>query len=206
MSAAIETSRAAEIRRLHEEIGGALRLSVEKAIRIGELLTEQKAGMGHGSWLPWIEANCPFDERTARRYMRLHARREELKSDSVSDLTSAYRLLETSEHEEGNEEYALLWRRQELAVPGSSMTVVWDGPDVRARAKDDPHVVIEEYKKLLKVFSTVILTGDDLGLIEELRKIVFSFAQAMGETLIDIEAKIGYLLRKEVLKAAARKK
>ncbi|MGD0728364.1 MAG: DUF3102 domain-containing protein [Spirochaetia bacterium] len=193
----LEVSRSAEIRRLHEEIGGALRLSVGKAIRIGELLAEQKAIIAHGSWLLWIEANCPFDERTARRYMRLHARREELKSDSVSDLTSAYRLLEAPEDEAGEDDrYAVLWRRQELEIPGSSMTVVWDGPDVKARAKDDPHVVIEEYKKLLGVFSAVVRAGNDLGLLVELQKVVFAFAQATGETSIDIEAKIGELLPK----------
>ena len=48
---------ASEINRLHAEICQAARATIEKAIRIGELLTEQKAGLKHGEWLPWLKAN-----------------------------------------------------------------------------------------------------------------------------------------------------
>jgi hypothetical protein len=43
---------ASEINRLHGEICQAARTTIEKAIRIGELLAEQKAGLKHGQWLP----------------------------------------------------------------------------------------------------------------------------------------------------------
>ena len=46
-----------EINRLHHEIKDAFRTGIEKAIRIGELLTEQKARCKHGEWLPWLNAN-----------------------------------------------------------------------------------------------------------------------------------------------------
>jgi len=85
--------RADEINRLHGEIMGALRTSVEAAIRIGELLTEQKAELEHGEWLPWILTHVPFSEWTARNYMRLHRERAQLKSGNVPDLTSAYRAI-----------------------------------------------------------------------------------------------------------------
>lgn len=83
--------RADEIQRLHDEIMGQLRTTVQKAIRIGELLTEQKADLQHGQWLPWLEENVPFSERTARNYMRVYEKRAELKSANVADLSSAYR-------------------------------------------------------------------------------------------------------------------
>jgi hypothetical protein len=89
----IEKSRVAEIVKLHAEIGGYLRMTLDKAIRIGELLTEQKTGLKHGAWLPWIESNLPFSERTAQDYMRFYDRREELKSASVADLRAARKLL-----------------------------------------------------------------------------------------------------------------
>ena len=38
----IEKSRVEEIKRLHSEILNSLKVSLEKGIRIGELLTEQK--------------------------------------------------------------------------------------------------------------------------------------------------------------------
>ena len=53
----------------------AWRDAVGHAIRAGELLTEAKALVRHGDWLPWLEANFPGSDRTARNYMRLAANR-----------------------------------------------------------------------------------------------------------------------------------
>ncbi len=45
--------------------------AVSHAIRAGELLTEAKAQVKHGEWLPWLEANFPGSPRSAQGYMRL---------------------------------------------------------------------------------------------------------------------------------------
>ncbi len=83
----------AEVVRLHSEITTALAHSFDNAIRIGELLTEQKAKLEHGQFLPWVKENLPFSDRTARNYMTLHSRRDELKLANVSDLSAAYQML-----------------------------------------------------------------------------------------------------------------
>ncbi|MGO9885407.1 MAG: DUF3102 domain-containing protein [Solirubrobacteraceae bacterium] len=57
--------------------------AVGHAITAGEKLTEAKQLVKHGEWLPWLEANFPLSERTARNYMRLAA-----KSATVADLPS----------------------------------------------------------------------------------------------------------------------
>jgi DUF3102 family protein len=49
-----------------EEIRKAV---VEKAIRIGALLTRQKANLEHGEWLPWIKANLGFSPDWAQNRM-----------------------------------------------------------------------------------------------------------------------------------------
>jgi hypothetical protein len=82
-----------EILALHGEILIAAHNSLTKAIRIGELLVGIKADLAHGEWLPWLKANMPFAERSARNYMRCHAERDRLKSANVADLGEAYRLL-----------------------------------------------------------------------------------------------------------------
>ena len=46
------------------------RRTVEQAWRAGEALTEVKAAMPHGAWLPWLEAN-DLPVRTAQRLMEL---------------------------------------------------------------------------------------------------------------------------------------
>lgn len=87
---------ALEIGVLHEQIIDAANTSLQRAIRIGELLVEQRSRLNHGEWLPWIEAHVPFTGRTARNYIRLWESRERLKLETVSDLTEAYRLLSPS--------------------------------------------------------------------------------------------------------------
>lgn len=88
-------NRVDEIKTLHGEIVVAVRTSLEKAIRIGELLTQQKAELGHGKWCVWVLENlegiiCPS---TARNYMRVFRRQDEFKTVTLTDLTQAYELL-----------------------------------------------------------------------------------------------------------------
>jgi hypothetical protein len=84
-----------EINRLHRGIIGSLRRSIGDAIRIGELLTTKKGKLKHGEWIPWLEAEIEFPERTAQRYMECYDWRFYLKSksDTLSDLSGAYALL-----------------------------------------------------------------------------------------------------------------
>ncbi len=89
----IEKSRIEEIKELHNQIFCHVRMSLENAIRIGQLLTEQKEELEHGEFIRWIKENLPFTDRAARRYMGLWSERDTIKSENVSDLTSAYRLL-----------------------------------------------------------------------------------------------------------------
>lgn len=84
---------ALEIIALHGEIITAARSTLDKAIRIGELLTEQKAQLKHGQWLPWVKGNLPFSHNTASRYMSVYARRDEISHSGKFELTDAYRLL-----------------------------------------------------------------------------------------------------------------
>ncbi len=89
----IEKSTTQEIVTLHNEIGGYLKLSLQKAIRVGELLTEQKASLKHGEWLAWIRKNLPFTYRTADRYTQLFNAQDTLKLDTVSNLNEAYKAI-----------------------------------------------------------------------------------------------------------------
>lgn len=89
----VTETRANEIIKLHEEIIGLMKRSLVSAIRIGELLTEQKGLLNHGEFGKWITANLPFTSRTAQNYMRVYKERDRLKSETVSHLTEAYQLL-----------------------------------------------------------------------------------------------------------------
>jgi hypothetical protein len=72
---------AVEIRTEVDAAEADFQSAVQHAIRAGELLIDAKAQVKHGGWLPWLEANFPLSERTARNYMRMAE-----KSATVADL------------------------------------------------------------------------------------------------------------------------
>ena len=88
------TEPAKEIRKLHDQIVAVGRKTLGLALRIGELLTEERNKKTHGQWLPWLKENIPFSDRTAQNYLRLWGNRELLKNERISDLAGAYKLLE----------------------------------------------------------------------------------------------------------------
>ncbi|MQY59865.1 MAG: DUF3102 domain-containing protein [Clostridia bacterium] len=97
-------SRIEEISRLHSEIKTLFLNSLEKAIRIGALLEEQKKSLSHGEFTPWVIKNLPFGERTARNYRVVYKKREILNRQVVSDLNSAYMLLTQQRNEQKERE------------------------------------------------------------------------------------------------------
>lgn len=67
------TELADQIRTDLAGIEGDNRAALAKAISAGEKLTQAKAQMGHGEWLPWLEKNFKLTRMTANNYMRLAA-------------------------------------------------------------------------------------------------------------------------------------
>lgn len=53
----------------HTKFRRAGEAMVGYAIEAGQALIAAKAQVGHGNWLPWLEANFDDSERTAQRYM-----------------------------------------------------------------------------------------------------------------------------------------
>ncbi len=81
-----------EITRLHGEILAAAKMSLEKAIKIGELLSRVRASR-KGKWLAWIKDSVPFSDQTARNYIGVYERRDDPKFKNVLNLSDAYALL-----------------------------------------------------------------------------------------------------------------
>ena len=76
----------AEILQMKQDAGNAI-------LGIGQRLNEAKAMLPHGEWLPWLEEQVEFSERTARKFMRLA--REWTNRQALADLgaTKALTLL-----------------------------------------------------------------------------------------------------------------
>ncbi|MCX5804312.1 MAG: DUF3102 domain-containing protein [Proteobacteria bacterium] len=103
MNELIESSVIVEIVELHQKIMLSIKSTLGDAIRIGELLKEQKDRLPHGAFTLWIKANLLFTDRTARNYMKVFENREQLKTESVSVLTGAYRMLSVPKEAEQEE-------------------------------------------------------------------------------------------------------
>jgi hypothetical protein len=86
-----------ELHEIVSRVKAASRTLTEQIIRIGGDLIKAKAILGHGNFLPWLQAEFRWSERTARRYMTV-AEHFGAKSATVSDLPAraAYELSKLS--------------------------------------------------------------------------------------------------------------
>jgi hypothetical protein len=80
-----------QLNELYDHVVANAKATFEAAMALGAKLTAFRTQCGHGNWESWLKANVKFSPRTARRYTDLYSFRSMFKSDSVSDLTSAYR-------------------------------------------------------------------------------------------------------------------
>jgi len=88
-----EKSRIEEIIKIHSELQKLYYSGLDRAIRLGELLEEQKKDSKHGEFESWIKENLPFSVRTVLNYRMIYRNRKFLKQQAVADLNSAYLLL-----------------------------------------------------------------------------------------------------------------
>ncbi|MDF1738652.1 MAG: DUF3102 domain-containing protein [Verrucomicrobiales bacterium] len=76
------TEKEEEARKLHSELEGFQRTVLEKAIRIGELLSFLKERLEHGSWTNYLDSTLGIHPRSASNYKRIYDNRNLLKDDS----------------------------------------------------------------------------------------------------------------------------
>lgn len=105
----------AEILTLKQNAGDAI-------IGIGQRLIEAKEMLPHGSWLPWLEEQVEFSERTARNFMRLA--REWTNRQALADLGAAKALtllaLPPEERETFMEEHHLVGGEEKTVIDMTS--------------------------------------------------------------------------------------
>lgn len=98
----VRGDRTQEIREALLDLNQSLKMSVGKAIHVGELLTKQKEYVGHGNWLPWLERNVDISVSTAEKYMGLSAYRDKIALST--NLQEAYNQIETLEAQQRQSE------------------------------------------------------------------------------------------------------
>lgn len=68
-----ETTWRDRINRAHSQVQVAEAAALPYAREAGAVLLEVKAGLNHGEFIPWLEANCTVTPRQARNYMAIAA-------------------------------------------------------------------------------------------------------------------------------------
>lgn len=89
-SIAMYVSDRDEIITLHNQINSSLKVCVEKAAAIGEILLEVKQKTDHGLFMKFLE-ELPFSDRTARNYMNIQENYDTIKG--AKNLSEAYGML-----------------------------------------------------------------------------------------------------------------
>ena len=110
----IERSKVERIIEMHSQIMRRARLSLEDAIKIGELLSEEKRKLQHGEWGNWINENLPFTASTAATYMRLYLRKDEFEEKGIADLKGAYKLITPAKRLPGGGERHVIVKASEI--------------------------------------------------------------------------------------------
>jgi hypothetical protein len=70
----------------HGQVEAAVRDGLLHARQADTLLLQVKSRLPHGSWLPWLQANCQVTPRQSQRYIRINERWDELMSQGGQEL------------------------------------------------------------------------------------------------------------------------
>lgn len=93
MNKELVRSKVVEIKALHQEVIGSVKMTLEKVIQIGRLLRECKKEVGHGMWMTWVEANrdsLGFSYFTANNYINCFERKGDPEFLTVKNLREIY--------------------------------------------------------------------------------------------------------------------
>ena len=82
-----------QIMQIHSEISEYMKISLQKAVKIGELLFEQKKRIIRGGFIYWVKETMPFSVRTGQNYMKVFHYNEEFQNNNITSLSDAYALV-----------------------------------------------------------------------------------------------------------------
>lgn len=131
------------INNLHNSIVATLKITREKVIEIGQLLTEQKEKVGFGNWLKWIADNLDFGRTTATNYMNVYDAHVNGKLPTVGNLSDFYKLSSGNdeEHPEVDSDPPESLGSDEVSHGGDTEESI---PDKINREENEPMVITKD--------------------------------------------------------------
>jgi hypothetical protein len=126
----------------HDQVRNFAKAGLQRAIEAGRLLIEAKALVGHGNWLPWLQANCTVTARSAQTYMLVARQFTELDAakcatvahlsfrDALNQLSKAAIAVSAAGPE-------ILEEATDLVEQGQSSTLLMASTQIHRRKKDE---------------------------------------------------------------------
>lgn len=91
------TDKTQEIKKELSELNQSLKMTLERAIRVGKLLCEQKEFIGHGLFVSWVESNLDISWDTTNRYIKCFEHHDKI--SNLPNLQDAYKQIENIEQQ-----------------------------------------------------------------------------------------------------------
>jgi len=135
-----------EINQLHKEIRQGFYDAVNKGIRIGELLVQEKAKLKHGEWMDWIDKNLDFGIKQADKYMQIfkdikllnYASKRNLATSSIDSVLYAIRKVKKTEKKQKIDDENKLKEKEFDSLPLPKTIKIWKGKFQRHSKKIPP--------------------------------------------------------------------
>ena len=145
-----------------KEIVSLSHRTIEDAIRIGQLLAEQKEEMRHGDFLKWIANELPFKTDTAERFMSMWVYRDKIRS--LRNLQEAYTAVKQLKSENRpKKEITLEPPEAATPAPAGPASSIETPPEEINEAKEQEQAIDDEYEKqnMQKAHRQIISQIDD---------------------------------------------
>jgi hypothetical protein len=111
MESICDNSQASSLTNLDQKVEEANLLhglvvkSMDYAVRLGKILTEIKASLPYGEWLPWFkQGKLQFSQQSASNYMRIYAAKQSGKLPETGNFTQDGVLRSLRDSADGSEE------------------------------------------------------------------------------------------------------
>ena len=188
LSAVLAAEQPRDIETITGEILEAKRVGGQSILTIGQCLTEAKAVLPHGEWLPWLNERVEFSESTAQRFMRLA--REWSNPSALTDLGAVKALTLLALPPEEREQFMT----ETHEVDGQEKNVV----DMTSRELEK---AIRERKEALAVAEAAkadakhaeesrAKMAEDMELAQNLLDLANAEKKAAQDTVAELEAKL----------------
>lgn len=151
----VSLSKVREIRKLYGEMQSLFMAALEKAMRMGEILSGIKEELPHGQFQSWVSTSgLPFKMSTARLYMQLYSRKEEILTAGINGVADAQKFLSSGGVDDGE-------KRQSIGVLETPIISNDAAPESIEVVKGNEVLAIKITPREQQLVAAIVAAGGD---------------------------------------------